>query len=294
MTHPDNLARESTPLQAMDFAQLVDAIFSLYRNNFRLFVKISSVYFVYSLVLTVATLSVLGFTTDTTDASLRSGIIVTIVAAPFSAVVMTFVMGALAFATARIFVNEPISVGGAFKQVKRRFWTYIWGNILYLLVVVLLTITIIGIPFAVFFFIRWIFYNATNLFEENRSVAALKRSSELVKGGWWRVFGILLAIVLLILAVEVALKFGFNAVMALWENTPDEENWLATLSRIMTPQADSWDSLPWYIPRIIFNVAVTCLIFPLGVIGNTLLYFDRRIRKEGFDIEMRFAEARGD
>ena len=294
MTHPENLARESAPLQAMDFAQLLDAIFSLYRNNFRLFAKISSVYFVYSLVSAVAALAVLGFTGDTPDGSLRSEMIIMVVLAPFGAVVMLFVMGALAFAAAKIFVSEPISVGGAFKQVKHRFWTYIWGDILYLLVVVLLTITIIGIPFAMFFFIRWVFYNATNLFEEKRSVAALKRSSELVKGGWWRVFGILLAIVLLILAVEVALKFGFNAVMELWQNTPDEENWIATLSRIMTPQADSWASLPWYIPRIIFNVAVTCLIFPLGVIGNTLLYFDRRIRKEGFDIEMRVAETRGD
>jgi hypothetical protein len=33
-------------------------------------------------------------------------------------------------------------------------------------------------------------------------------------------------------------------------------------------------------------VIVGTLIFPIWVIGMTLLYFDLRIRKEGFDIEI--------
>ena len=38
------------------------------------------------------------------------------------------------------------------------------------------------------------------------------------------------------------------------------------------------------------HTAINALIMPITAIGFTLLYFDRRIRKEGFDIEMMLAK----
>ena len=65
-----------------------------------------------------------------------------------------------------------------------------WGNgfsryscgVLWCLVVVVLGITIIGIPFAIYFAVRWGFIE-TLLLEGISVRHALKRSSELVNGG---------------------------------------------------------------------------------------------------------------
>ena len=299
MSHPNNRVQEPTPsatLEPMGFAQFLDFIFSLYRSNFRLFAGICSVYFIYgAITITLFTLIVLS--AGNSGASLEFGLIDIVVASLIGAVVMLFVMGALSFAAAKTIAKEPITVGGSFKQVIRRFWPYLKGNVLNILVVLLLAITIIGIPFALFLFIRWVFYTATALFEEKGAVEALKRSSELVKGGWWRVFGMLLAVVLLIVVVQIAVMLTFSFIIGLmrfvtegWQlpSASSDATWREILLETFVSEATLWESL-----RVLFNLLVTSLILPLGVIGNTLLYFDRRIRKEGYDIETRVAEARG-
>ena len=44
--------------------------------------------------------------------------------------------------------------------------------------------------------------------------------------------------------------------------------------------------LPFYVIMTCTDLALNTLVYPIGFIGVTLLYFDRRIRTEGFDIEM--------
>jgi hypothetical protein len=61
--------------------------------------------------------------------------------------------------------------------------------------------------------------------------------------------------------------------------------------RVVTPELTAWDGLAAYIIHILVNNVVASLILPLTPIGITLLYFDQRIRKEGFDIEMRVTNA---
>jgi len=55
---------------------------------------------------------------------------------------------------------------------------------------VLLTITVIGIPFAIRRFIRWSLFAQAAVLEERPARDALRRSAELVDGHWSRTFGI--------------------------------------------------------------------------------------------------------
>jgi hypothetical protein len=55
---------------------------------------------------------------------------------------------------------------------------------------VLLTITVIGIPFAIRRFVRWSLFAQAAVLEELPARDALRRSAELVDGYWWRTFGI--------------------------------------------------------------------------------------------------------
>ena len=112
----------------------------------------------------------------------------------------------------------------------------------------------------------------------------MRRSSELVAGAWWSVFGIILAILLLYLMVHFILLISLGFVLALIGIDGGERD-LVEIIRSLVWEEHSPKEL-YHLLHII-NTAIATLTLPIVGIGITLLYFDRRIRKEGFDIEMR-------
>ena len=300
-------------LQPMGFADILDAMFSIYRNHFRLFVSICGVYFLWIIGINLLTsiLRVLFASVDQFHILklAENGLIL------ISAVVMLLVKGGLVVGSAQTFLGRRVTVSAALKQAKRRFLPYVGSNLLYGIVVGLFTVTLIGIPFALFFGFRWIFCSLAALFEEKPAVSALKRSSELSKGGWWRVFGMMIGIRLLVLFIQSVFPFilgviygiqGFRSLTdqvtqedeALLEQTIQETGSLremlakllkttlvAMLVEMVAPGQTTWDGFVDAILSCI-SLAITCLTLPMGIIGVTLIYFDRRIRKEGFDIEV--------
>ena len=274
-------------LQPMGFTDILDNMFSLYRNHFELFMRICSVYFVcgfvISLLIGIVTVSAI----DSGEFSMAMLTLVIGILSLISSVIMLFVIGGLVFGSAQVFLEVQIDANAAFNQAKRRFWPYLGSNFLYALVIGLLTITLIGIPFAIFFGFRWIFCSLAAVFEEKSAVRALKRSSELVKGGWWRVFGMMIGIFLLVFFVQLILQFSLLFVLGLTQTMGGEGDLVEMLRRMFVPQLTTWKELVIHSIQNFLSHAITCLMLPVGIIGATLVYFDRRIRKEGFDIEMR-------
>lgn len=279
----------TTSLRPMGFTDILDTIFNLYRHHFRLFVCIFAVYFVFNFGFNL----IMGFLLfmlrgagglSVMIAILVIGTLTTLVAALFT-------VGGLIFASAQSYLSRHITASTAFRHVKRRFWPFLRGNLLWLLVVGALTITIIGIPFALYFGTRWVFWSLAVLVEENSAVKALRRSSELVKGSWWRVFGIILGILLLVLIIQSILQFSLLFVFGVTQSTGGDGDLLTTLQRMFLPKLTTWAGLVSYAVQNFINHLVASLMLPIGVIGSTLLYFDQRIRKEGFDIEMRVTDA---
>lgn len=58
----------------------------------------------------------------------------------------------------------------------------------------ILLLMIVGIP-AVYFLVKWSLYNQGIIIENLSAIAALRRSSELVRGKWWQFFGMYLLLV---------------------------------------------------------------------------------------------------
>ena len=58
----------------------------------------------------------------------------------------------------------------------------------------ILLLMIIGIP-AIYFWVKWSLYNQGIIIENLSAIAALRRSSELVRGKWWQFFGMYLLLV---------------------------------------------------------------------------------------------------
>ena len=299
----DSEARRAARLQPMGFGDILDNMFSLYRNHFRLFVGIFGVYFVYGLVTNL----LIGISTVSAASSGQFGMLMMIAVAVelVGAVVMLFVVSAIVFASAEAFLGKQITASAAFKRTERRFWPYVGSNFLYGLVVGLLVITCLGIPLAIFFAFRWIFCSLAAVFEGKSAVKALKRSSELVKGGWWRVFGVTTAIFLLVLFVQFILQISLSFVLGLTQAMGENRDLVETLReiflpssggegdlaevwrQILLPQLTTWNELIAFSIQSFIDLAISCLMVPISCIGVTLVYFDRRIRIEGFDIEMR-------
>ena len=284
----DSEASTTTSLQPMGFTDILDTIFSLYRSHFRLIFGICIVYFVLMLGLNL----LLGISAFYFSNSGPWGMVIgiPIITSWITILISLFSIGALLFAGGQSYLGRQITAGTAFRQIARRFWSYLGSNILYMLVIGLLAITVIGIPFAIYFAARWGFYAQAVLIEETSATHALRRSSELVKGTWWRVFGILFAIFVLAFMIQTILQFSLLFGFGVTQAISGEGGLLKMFQRLFVPQLTTWDGLVNYIIQSFINYVVNSLMLPVGIIGSTLLYFDQRIRKEGFDIEMRVTD----
>ena len=273
-----------TSLQPMGFMDILDTVFSLYRNHFRLIFGICAVYFIFTLGVNLFTdISALFFE----DSGLQ-GLAIAIgpVATWITILVALFFAGTLLFTGAQIYLGEHITAGAAFRQVTRRFGSYLGSFLLWMLIVGVLVLTIIGIPFSIYFGTRWAFYAQAVLIEETSATNALKRSRELVRGAWWRVFGIMLAIFLLAFMIQIVLQFFLLFAFGFTEVISGEGGALQMFQRMLSPELTDWDGLVAYVIHRFINDVVNSLMLPLTPIGITLLYFDQRIRKEGFGTEV--------
>jgi hypothetical protein len=99
---------------------------------------------------------------------------------------------------------------------------------------------------------------------------ALRRSVRLVTGAWWRTFGILLLVTVLVAVISQILALPFAAASLFF--TDFESTGTPSLAAL------SFQALGGVVASIVttpFSAAVT-----------VLLYVDRRIRREGLDIEL--------
>ena len=277
LVHSDNDETAATPLQPMSFVDILDGMFSLYRSHWTLFLGITGVYFILVYGMDLISLFTL------INAAPSTAMVVGLLVALGSYVVIFWVVAGLVYASAEVYLNRDLTSQAALQQAGRRFWSYIGSTILWVLVVGLLFITIIGIPFSIYFGVRWGLYGLPAVFEGTTARNALRRSTELVKGTWWRAFGIMLAIFLISIMIQFIFQTSFLLLTQV-SGTEDATLW-ETFRRLFVPTPGQIEWRSYAIQRFV-TIGIAALTMPLGAIGSALLYFDFRIRKEAFDIEM--------
>lgn len=277
---------ETLSPQPMHFTSILDGMFSLYGRNFRLFFGIIAAYLV------------LGFAIDQISALLSTGdavsstnIVVSVLTGICRVVVITLVSAGLTYASARLCLDRIITSGDALQQARQHFWAYFGAVFFWSLAVGGLAVTIIGIPFAIYFGVRWGLYGVPVMIEGSRAWNALGRSTELVRGSWWRVFGIMLVITLIILMIVYVLQNSLDYVLSSM-GVPEAEEPTNTLESIRRLFISDVNEIGWsaYTIRSFVQLCITAFIMPIERIGFTLLYFDQRIRKEGFGVARRVTE----
>ncbi|MFH9609390.1 hypothetical protein [Streptomyces sp. NPDC017448] len=113
--------------------------------------------------------------------------------------------------------------------------------------------------------------------ERQGVVAALRRSAKLVRGAWWRTFGILVLTQLMILLLSLIVSVPFGAIAVIADGTD--------LSEILEG-GGSPSGWPFLIVTGIGEVIISTLVYPFlgGVMA--LLYVDQRIRREALDLDL--------
>lgn len=210
--------------------------------------------------------------------------------------------GAVIHAVSEQYFNRPVSIGRAYGFAWHRLGDMFWAVVLVTLAIlgiylaaILISIivylfiptTIGGIPdwliafvisgtliylatpAAIYLGIIWHFVMQTALLEGCSSKSALSRSSVLVKGSWWRVLGIVLLLGLIV--QTIGMIFCVPAIIG-------ATTWVITGATAGLPTG----VMIW---AMIGGTIGGILSLPIFVIGQTLLYFDLRVRKQGYSFD---------
>jgi hypothetical protein len=254
------------PLSAGD---IVDEAIGLYRRNFRLFLSIGAVVLIPAGVLQLI-LALLageaGMSVFAISSLLWWTLSIIVSALSYIAVIST-----MAIAASERWLDRPMTVGEAYRQVFSRIGPLVGLVLVYGLVVIGLSVTVIGIPFAIYLFVAWLLSIQILLVEGTGIRTALSRSRELVAGHWWRVIGIviLLAIIQGVISAFFSLPatiFGFGSLFSDPTGTD------------VSPLVIALDAIG--------STAGQIVVGPIGYCAYILLYYDLRVRKEGLDIEL--------
>lgn len=222
-------------------------------------------------------------------------------------IVQQLINGALAHAIAQRYHHRPISILGAYGFGGQRMVSLIVagllislliGAILFLLVIALSVISgvmvgvgsslggtggavtsALGIGVLVFgillsvllivgMMVSFLFVTQSIVIEGTPPIRAIQRSRQLVWFSFWRVVGIVVLLYVLVQVVTLVPSAVLGGVVGLVFNDPIKD----------FAMRQSLSMLIGYVAQI--------LVLPLLLTGYTLLYYDQRVRREGYDLEL--------
>lgn len=162
---------------------------------------------------------------------------------------------AMVAAVVIVFVRElyrgrRAGFGGSVRGALARFRRVVAAQLLALLGLLLLAITVVGLPFAAWKYVSWLFVQQEVLFTDKSIRESFRGSSELVRGRWWHTVRV--AAPLWLLSIAAGPLLGFALIFT---------------------------ALPLVLINLIGSL-VFALFIPYVTVGRTLLYFDLQVRAE--------------
>ncbi len=151
-------------------------------------------------------------------------------------------------ALADIDAGRPADFSRAYDLAFSRFRSLAGALLRVAFHIVLLAITIVGIPWAIQRGVRWLFVEQAVILDSTSAKAALSYSADAVIGSWWRTVGI----VIIISVIGAVPSFLTTGVVA-------------------------------FAPVLVsgtVNAVINALVLPFIVAAMTLLYLDLKARKE--------------
>ncbi len=251
----------TTILRPMSTGELLDRTFSLYRQHFKLFVGIAVVAQIPYFAIQLGEIPLQGMRAR----SVIAGAGLVLLAAVVYLATLAASQGAAVIAVSAVYLDQPTGIAAAYAKIRSRIAELVlimvgtWIGVLFGFMLLL-------VP-GVIFTLMWALIIPVAVLENSGLAKSAQRSRQLTKGNRGRI-SVILGL-FLVLSYIVMLLFNLPMFAALG---------IAHGSLL----------LPVWVQ--VFNIGTNsigqALVAPLLTIALSLEYYDARVRKEGYDIQL--------
>jgi hypothetical protein len=252
-------------LRPLTLGELLDRVFQIYRSRFAILVGIAAVAYVPIFLFQLLTAWMPHAASRKFGLAEIAGFLVLLVLRLLAAVAA---MAATIIVVSTVYLDRPITVGEAYRRVSgmlvRVFFIMIGMSIG--IGIGLLLLIVPGIILA----LMWSLAVPVAVLEDTGLGDSLSRSRYLTAGHRGRVF----AIYLLYFAILIALEFGIGVPVGAIAAVKG-----ASAAAFLRSSAGT-------LVGLIFGFIVGSLVTPVLTISLSLMYYDERVRKEAFDIQL--------
>jgi hypothetical protein len=255
----------ATALRPLSTGELLDRTFSLYRSHFGLFVGIFAL--PHLVVLAFQFIGVAVQSPGTQLSNLFMNFFWIMGAAFLTVIVSAASQAATVVAVSQVHLDRPASVTDAFSRVK--------GQIAGVIGLSMLVGLAVGVGFlflivpGVILALMWSLAVPVKILENKGATDSMSRSSDLTKGDWGRIFVIWFLFIVLNIGVTWLLQ------------------WPILIAAGVSSRAGLQRSTAvWQVASQTATFVSECLVGPLATIAFSLVYYDERVRKEAFDLQL--------
>ena len=261
-------------LRPLGVGEILDSSFRLYRRRFGALVGVCAVVVIplalAQLVVTLSTprtttVSRIGsYTYRSTTVSSGTQLFVILFGLLISGLNIALAQGAAMRILSDHYLGTETSWSGSLRYAFTRFGSLLW-------IVVLSGLAwIFGgllcfIP-GIYLYVSFAVVIPVRLIEDERGGRALSRSRALIAGRWWPTFSTLLVVFLITTTVTLLVTAFVGGSTILAANTTS-----STATRVVTG---------------LLTAGVNVIVTPISAAVATIVYFDLRVRKEGFDLAL--------
>ncbi|HLH23983.1 MAG TPA: hypothetical protein VK066_15780 [Chloroflexota bacterium] len=291
------MASDRAPsLRPLGVGDVLDESFAVYRRGFRTLVGIAAIVDIPLAIVSLGFVplavgmprmyNVTSGTMPNFGPMMAPTIATLVVMVPLLTIGSILELSATCYATSVLYLGESPTVGGAYRQALGRFWRLVRLSLVFLgvflgigilsfLPVVVPPLLCISFPAAMvataYLLVTWSLALPALVLEDlPGAIPALGRSRELVQGAWWRTFATLLLLAIL-LAVLQGLAAGLVSAIG---------GILGAVAAAGTGGPPIWVT----VLNSLLGSVVNILITPIMYVGITVLYYDRRVRAEAYDL----------
>ncbi|MGW7363907.1 glycerophosphoryl diester phosphodiesterase membrane domain-containing protein [Streptomyces sp. NPDC054841] len=136
---------------------------------------------------------------------------------------------------------------------------------------------IVGVVVMLWLMVRFALASPALMLERQGVVQSMRRSAKLVRGAWWRIFGVLTLTLVLTLLVSMIIAIPFTLIAFAVDGDG--------LSGLLSGTAPDY-GWPFLIITGIGAVIGSSITYPISAGVTVLLYVDQRIRREALDLEL--------
>lgn len=294
-----------TNLRTMNWIEIIDNVFHLYRRHFLLFIGISVIYFIVG--------SVEDKLFDFLWKNNPYGLIEELISYLLSElVIVVFVVAA-----SEIYFQRHITIRDTFQRfinISPRYLVNVFiyliplsilsliqdimfAGIRYFSVVTLISLVLLTQIVRTYFLITWQLYAPVIVVEGSMKPKPMRRSRDLIRKAWWRVFGTIFTLKILLRAIRIIFVVSFVLLLGSFGLMGDApvlkiaEYVLRSSIGFLSGKPPPFEvGSTSYIILISLYSVIGVLIKPLHAIAITLIYFNQRVKREGFDIEMKISQ----